>query len=363
MHGTTDPSRPTSDLARSTFQLLAIGALLLASVWIVRPFLIASVWAVTIAVATWPLLRLLEVRLGGRRRLAAAAMTLALLMLLVVPLYGAIDTLVRNAKHIGQWSESVATLAIPQPPTWLGAIPLVGGRLTARWQQLAATSPAELVARLEPFARTLALWFAGQVGSIGLLVVQLLLTAVIVALLYSNGEEAAHGARRFARRLAGSRGDEALQLAAQAVRAVALGVVVTAIVQAALGGIGLAIAGVPFAAMLTAVMFILAVAQVGAAPVLLAAAIWVYLERGGIWGTGFLVWAIVVGTLDNFLRPFLIKRGADLPMLLIFAGVIGGLIAFGIVGLFIGPVVLAVGYTLLVEWVSESDRSAEDRSL
>jgi predicted PurR-regulated permease PerM len=136
---------------------------------------------------------------------------------------------------------------------------------------------------------------------------------------------------------------------------VALGVVVTAIVQAALAGIGLAVVGVPFASILTALIFILAVAQIGAAPVLILATIWVYSTSGAVWGTAFLAWSIVCTTLDNVLRPVLIRRGADLPLLLIFAGVIGGLISFGVIGLFIGPVVLAVAYTLLVDWVSADE--------
>jgi predicted PurR-regulated permease PerM len=164
---------------------------------------------------------------------------------------------------------------------------------------------------------------------------------------------------RFARRLAGPQGERAVHLGAQAVRAVALGVVVTALVQSTLGGIGLAVAGVPFAAILTALMFILGVAQIGAAPVLLGAVIWVYARSGVAWGTGFLVWAVFCSTLDNVIRPLLIRRGADLPLLLIFVGVIGGLIAFGVIGLFIGPVVLAVAYTLLIEWMSESEASDE----
>jgi predicted PurR-regulated permease PerM len=112
---------------------------------------------------------------------------------------------------------------------------------------------------------------------------------------------------------------------------------------------------VPFAVILTVLMFVLAVAQIGAVPVLIGAVIWVYSTSGAAWGTVFLVWAIFCGTLDNVLRPMLIKRGADLPLLLIFAGVIGGLVAFGIIGLFIGPVVLAVAYTLLVAWVAADD--------
>ena len=127
-------------------------------------------------------------------------------------------------------------------------------------------------------------------------------------------------------------------------------------------GLGLTVVGVPFAAILTAVSFMLSVAQIGPGILLIPATIWVYASEGAVWGTGFLVWAIFCGTFDNFLRPVLIRRGADLPLLLIFTGVIGGLIAFGIIGLIIGPVVLAVAYTLLVEWVSEGEMTPRGKT-
>ena len=349
-----DPQRSRSqDLARTTLQLLALGALIATIFWILRPFLVALTWAAMIAVATWPLLLRAQAGLGGRRPLAVALMTTVLLMILVVPLYLGITSIVRNADEIASWSQSLAKLNLPQPPAWIGTVPLVGARIAERWHEFAAKSPEELAALLAPFAHTLALWFVGQVGGAGMLLVQFLLTVVIAAILYARGETAARNVERFARRLAGLEGAKAVSLAAQAVRAVALGVVVTAILQSALAGIGFAIAGVPFVPILTALAFILAVAQVGAGPVLIGAVIWVYAVEGAAWGTGFLVWAIFCGTFDNFLRPLLIKRGADLPLLLIFAGVVGGLIAFGVMGLFIGPVVLAVAYMLLIDWMGE----------
>jgi predicted PurR-regulated permease PerM len=134
---------------------------------------------------------------------------------------------------------------------------------------------------------------------------------------------------------------------------VALGVVVTALVQTVLAGVGLAMAGVPFAAVLTAVILLLCIAQLGPVLVLAPAVIWLFWTDATGWGTALLIWTVIVGMLDNVLRPMLIRKGADLPLLLIFAGVIGGLIAFGIIGLFVGPVVLAVSYTLLKEWMNE----------
>jgi predicted PurR-regulated permease PerM len=349
------PAAQSRDLARTTFQLLMLAALIGTSLWIMRPFLVALTWATMIAVSTWPLLLRAQAALGGRRSLAVALMTTALLLVLVVPLYFAVTTVVENLAQLVRWSTTLATLTIPPMPTWVASLPVIGPKIAESWQELTAGSPEEIAAQLAPFGQRVAYWFAAQVGNIGLLLLQFLLTVIIATILYSKGETAAGVVDRFARRLAGTQGENAVHIAAQAIRAVALGVVVTALVQSILGGIGLAVAGVPFAAVLTALMFILGVAQIGAAPVLIVAAIWVYARTGAGWGTAFVVWAIFCATFDNFLRPLLIRRGADLPLLLIFVGVIGGLVAFGVIGLFIGPAVLAVAYALLVEWMSEAD--------
>jgi len=135
---------------------------------------------------------------------------------------------------------------------------------------------------------------------------------------------------------------------------------ITALVQSVLGGIGLAVAGVPVAGLLTAVMFMLCIAQIGPMPVLLLAVGWVFWSGDTGTGIALAIWSLLVGTMDNFLRPVLIRMGADLPLLLIFAGVIGGLFAFGLVGIFVGPVILAVAYTLLVAWVADADRPAPE---
>jgi predicted PurR-regulated permease PerM len=209
-----------------------------------------------------------------------------------------------------------------------------------------------------PYVRDALTWCARQAGSVGMVLVQFLLTVIMCAVLYAGGESWGAWIRRFSRRLAGERGDRVTVLAGQAIRGVALGVVVTALLQSVLGGIGLAIAGVPFASMLTGVMFVLCIAQLGPILVLLIATAWVYAHAGAGWGTFMLVWSLVVGLMDNFVRPALIKKGADLPFLLIFAGVVGGLVAFGLIGIFVGPVVLAVAFTLLDDWIAEEPGAA-----
>jgi predicted PurR-regulated permease PerM len=219
------------------------------------------------------------------------------------------------------------------------------------------TGPASLSARLAPYAGKLLNWFLSQAGSIGMIVLQFLLTLIITAIFYTYGEKASTGVIRFARRLGGNNGEEVAVLAAKTIRGVALGVVGTALIQAVLAALGMAIAGVPAVAVLTALVFILCIAQLGPGLVLIPAVIWLYYSDQTAWGTVLLVWSLFVGTIDNFLRPILIKKGADLPLLLIFAGVIGGLITFGIAGLFIGPVVLAITYKLLAIWVEGVEES------
>lgn len=340
------------DLPRDVLAVLFIGGLIGVSFWILRPFIAAIIWATMIVVASWPVMLAVQARLWGKRALAVAVMTTVLLGALILPFLALIGTIVAHADPIVQWIRSLHVDALPPPPEWLRLLPVVGNPIAKAWEQVAAEGIPDLFAKAAPYADEVATWFVTQVGNLGVLFVQSFLTILIATILYAQGETAAAGVRRFAERLAGPTGDAMVRLAAQAIRGVALGVVVTALVQAGIGGIGLTIAGVPFAAVLTGMMFFLAVAQLGAVPVLVPAVVWLYWSGDTTWGTFLLVVTIVVGTLDNVLRPLLIKQGANLPLLLVFSGVIGGLIAFGLIGIFVGPVVLAVAYSLLEVWVN-----------
>ena len=347
---------PPRDLAQTTLGVLFIGGLIAASFWILQPFLPAVIWATMVVVATWRVMLGIQARLWGKRSLAVAAMTLILLLVLVVPLSLAIATIADNADRIAGWAKWLAEFKVPPPPDWVAGLPFVGSKLQHFWEGFAATGIEDYAARLAPYAGTGTQWLVAEAGDFGLLFLQFLLTVVIAAIMYSGGESAAAWMKRFGQRLAGERGADVVVLAGQAIRGVALGVVVTAVVQSVLGGIGLAIAGVPMSAVLTALMFMLCIAQLGVFLVLLPAVAWLYWSGDNTWGTVLLVWTLVVGSLDNVLRPYLIKKGADLPLLLIFAGVIGGMITLGLVGIFVGPVVLAVAYTLVDAWVEGAPR-------
>lgn len=346
-------NEPRTDLTRVVLTVLFIGGLIAASTWILRPFLGALIWAIMIVVATWPLLEWLQARTGGRRWLAATLMTIILLLVLVVPLSTAIATVVSHANDIAGWVRHLPEVQLPPPPTWLRTLPLVGERAAQFWQDLATGGVQAVVVLVSPYAGVATKWLVARAGGVGALFLQFLLTVVASGVLYARGEAAADWVRRFGARLGGPAGENVILLSGQAIRGVAMGVVVTAIVQTLVGSAGLFIAGIPFAAILTLVMFLAAVAQIGAGPVLALPVIWLYWTGSPGWGTFLLVVTIVVSTLDNVLRPILIRMGADLPLLLIFVGVIGGLVAFGLIGIFVGPVVLAVAHTLMKAWMEE----------
>lgn len=347
------------DLTRTTFMVLIIGGLLFASLWILRPFIAPMIWAAMVVVATWPVMLRLQAALWGRRWLAVTAMSVMLMLLFVVPLTLAVATIVGNADRLAEWSRQATSLQLPeQLPHWLAGLPILGEALSSAWHQVRNAGLQGLLGKLQPYAGGVTRWFVTEAADLGFLMLQFLLTLAIAAVMYASGEEAAAEVRRIARRLGGERGDGAVMLARDAIRGVAYGVGLTAVVQAVLGAIGLALAGIPFVGLLTAVMFMLCIAQIGAVPVLVPATVWVFWNGDTGWGFFLVVWTLVVGTLDNVLRPIFIRMGADLPFLLTFAGVVGGLLAFGLVGIFVGPVLLAVAYTLIEAWVRDGEPGA-----
>ena len=352
----TPGARSAADITRITFHVLALGALLGASLWIARPLVGPLIWAVMVVVASWGLMLRVQRSLWGSRGLAVTVMTLLLLLLFLVPLALAAVTIADGADEMVELARRANDYHLPEKiPAWLAKLPLLGGIVEKLWDQATVLGLRDLWPRLTPYAGSLTRWFAAQLGSVGYLMLQFLITVVIAAVLYSTGEKAALLVRRFARRLGGNRGASVVELAGGAIRGVALGVGVTALVQALVSGVGLKLAGVPLAGLLTALTFMLCIAQIGPVPVLLPATVWVFWDGRFGWGITLIVVTVIVTMLDNVLRPLLIRMGADLSLLLIFSGVIGGLLAFGLVGIFVGPVVLAVTYTLLEAWIADGE--------
>jgi predicted PurR-regulated permease PerM len=350
--------KPAGDVTRLVLLVLFIAMMLAGSLWTLLPFLGGLVWAATVVIATWPLL----IRLRARTRpwVAVLIMTGLTLLAVILPFAYAVSTLLDVAHRGPELLGEYFTRGLGPPPDWLGKIPAVGKQLVAKWQEIATGGRDALIEAARPYVGAATHWLVSVTGGIGIVAVNILLTVALVAILYAQGETAARGALAFGYRLGGNRGMEVMRLAAQAVRSVALGVVVTALVQSVLAGLALWICGIPAPGVLAALVFVLGIAQLGPLPVLLPAIAWLYWTDEAVWGTVLLVLAIPIGALDNVLRPILIRRGVQLPMLLIIAGVIGGLIAFGVMGLFVGPVILAASYTLIKSWVAE-DQPAPER--
>lgn len=345
----------SGDVTRTTLAVLLIGVLIVSCFWIMLPFLYAIIWAAMIVIATWPLLVSLQSFLGGRRWAAVLIMTLLLLCILFLPLTAAVLMLIDKAQELFASKTALWSISMPVAPDWVQRIPLAGPRIAALWNEMGALDTSKIAEHISPYYEKILRWVLGQAENFGMIIVNSLVSIVIAAVMYAHGESAADGARRFARRIAGEQGENAVVLAAKAVRGVALGVVVTAVIQSFMTYVGLAMAGVPGTVLLTAVAFLACLAQIGPAAVLIPVVIWLFYTDQAGWGWFMIVWTAVVATIDNFIRPILIRKGADLPLLLIFAGVLGGLISFGILGLFIGPVMLAVTYTLIREWVTAGE--------
>jgi predicted PurR-regulated permease PerM len=341
-----------SNLISSAVLLACVAALLWGTLAVLRPFLPAILWAAIIVIATWPLMLRAQRLFGGRRSLAVAMMSAGLLVAVVAPVALLLGTLVTRLAELRDLGDRVLAGPWPPPPAWLARLPY-GEQLSAQWQQAVAQSPEHWTEAVKPYLGRLAVWLSQHVGTLGSITLEFLLTLVLVVVLYLHGEALATAARRLARRVGGARAEEGALLAGQAMRAIAAGVVLTALVQSILSGLGLWVVGIPAAGVLTSVMFMLCVMQIGPLPVLLPAAAWLIFQHQPGWGIALLVWAMLMSVGDAFLRPWLIQRGAKLPFVLVLGGVVGGLLAFGLAGIFIGPILLAVVKRLMERWVAD----------
>ncbi len=335
------------------FGILAL--LLLGTVLVLRPFFSPLLWGVVLTFSTWPAYVRVEQWCGHRRGLAALLMTLALAVAFVLPLVLVGANLAGNARELVENLLGRLDRGLPPPPAWLAGVPLVGELLTEGWQRIAA-DPERLLPLLQPLVgplRDLALAGGAVVGT-GL--VQMITAVLMAYFFYRDGAALGQRLRRLVERVAGTSADHYIEVAQSTLRGVVYGTVGTAIVQAALAVLGFLIAGVPTAFVLGFLTFLLALFPVGAPLVWLPVALWLFQSAGWPWGLFMLVWGgLVVSGADNIVRPWLISRGSKLPFLLVFVGVIGGVMAFGFLGIFLGPTLLALAVALVREWTGEGE--------
>ncbi|KZE34212.1 putative PurR-regulated permease PerM [Crenobacter luteus] len=336
----------------------AIALLTLACLRIVLPFLGALTWAAIIALSAWPAFVWLRDRLGGRKKSAALIVALTLALALIAPLTLMVLQLADAIPRAIRLLSELSTMTLPQPPAWMTGLPLAGPWLAELWQS-AHADLSTLFARVKPYANEAALWLLGEGASLGRGLLELAVAVAVSGVLLAYGDALWDGFERVVARLGGRMGGELPELIARTVRSVTTGVVGTALVQALLAMIGFAIAGVPGTLVLGLLCFVVAVAQLPTLLVWVPATIWLFYSGDtgyaiflGLWG------ALLVQNIDNFLKPYLISQGAGLPLPLIFLGVIGGLLAWGMIGLFLGPTVLAVGYSVFGRWLAQEPRRA-----
>ena len=351
------PGHSTADLMveRSRIeqlaQIAAVAILVVGCYVVLQPFLAATLFAASVAACTWPLYAWIRDKLGGRSTLAASLMTLLLVLIGLIPFVLLVGSLVDDVPRVIEWVKQAFAEGPPEPPAWLAGLPYVGEQIDAYWQRLAA-SRDEALALLRRFAQPAQAFLLAVGKVLGEGILQLTLAVFIGFFLYRDGEALMAAIRGVAARLAGGLAEGMVGTINNTVVGVMYGIIGTALAQGVVAAIGLWIAGVPSPLLLGAATFLLSPVPIGPPLVWGGAAIWLFLQDEIAWGVFMLVWgALVVSSIDNFVKPLLISRGAAMPFVLVLLGVFGGVLAFGFIGVFLGPTLLAVGYSLTRRWI------------
>jgi predicted PurR-regulated permease PerM len=341
-------------LNRAVESSIRIGLIVLLVLWcfqVVRPFIQPIVWGIILAIAIHPAYLRLGRVMGGRKRLSAAVLVVGSLLLLIVPSVMITTSLVESATELaGRLKEG--EIEVPPPPTTVANWPIMGGRLHALWATASGNLEAAL-GQVKPQLKAIGHWILSTGATAGFGIVMFALSIVIAGVLLSYGDRATDVARRLARRLVQERGDELVELTRVTVQSVTRGILGVALIQAVLAGIGLLAAGVPAAGLWALLVLLMAVVQIPALLLLGPIIVYVFATSSTMMAVLFAIWTLAVSLSDNVLKPMLLGRGVDVPMLVIFMGAIGGFILEGIIGLFVGPVLLAVGYTLFEAWLED----------
>ncbi len=317
---------------------------------VLRPFVSALLWAVVLCFSSWPLYQRLLRLLGNRATLAATLMTLVMVLVLLLPFVLIGTTLGNSIKDLTLATRNWIQDGPPHPPAWLARVPGVGATAVDYWQSLAQDT-ARLWAQAQRFIEPASAWLIRAGLALGGGLLELALSIFIAFFLFRDGVSLARRLAAAIGRIGGERGYYLLGVAGQTVRGVVYGILGTALAQAIMAGLGYLLAGLPGPGLLALLTFFLSVVPVlGTSLVWGPAAFWLFNQGSTGWAIFMIIWGLGVASLDNFIKPWLISQGSNLPFILIFFGVLGGALAFGFIGVFLGPTLLAVGYRLVEEW-------------
>jgi predicted PurR-regulated permease PerM len=329
----------------------ALALLLYLAVVLIRPFIEVAIWSIVIAVALAPAYERLARWLGKRRRLAATLMTIVSLLVIIGPVTWLVLGLIDSLRVISTEFD-VSALALPAPPPAIKGWPLIGEPIYQFWD-LAATNLSGAVAKIAPHLTTLGTTMLGIAAGAGAGMLKFFAAIIVAGFLFAPGPKLVDAVKAFSRRLLSERGEEFVALAGATIRAVSRGVIGISVLQALLAGIGLMVAGVPGASLITSAVLILGIIQIGPTVVLVPLVISIWFSMETTAAILFTAYMIPVNLIDNVLRPLVMGRGLQTPSLVILVGVLGGTLAYGITGLFLGPIVLAVIWELTATWVVE----------
>jgi predicted PurR-regulated permease PerM len=382
--------------------LVVLFLLLVGCFIVLRPFLTALMWAAILSFSLWPVHRRLLARLRGHRTTAALITTFAIALLLIGPFVLMGFSVADDARDLGSATRKWIAAGPPHAPPWLGKLPLVGGKATTYWNELAVDA-RQLIARLKDEAVESAAvtnllitgtnqveivspatgkvedsklvelggklinwsrsWLPKAGLAIGKGMTEVGLSVFLAFFFFRHGDAVAARLQAGMGRIAGERGRHLVEVAGNTVRGVVYGILGTAVVQGVMAGIGFSIAGVPGAMLLGMLTFFLSVVPMGPPLVWIPAVIWLFSQGHTGWGIFMLIWGIAVSSIDNVVKPWLISQGSAMPFVLIFFGVIGGALAFGFIGVFLGPTLLAVAYRLIEEWSATSSKAQAEPSV
>ncbi len=349
------PARDTL-LARAVDLTIRIGLLVALVLWcyeIIRPFIGPIAWGTIIAVALHPLHERVRIALGGSNALAATLVTLLVLVLMITPATMLSDTAIAGATRLAEDLRR-GTLSIPLPPDSVAGWPFIGERLAAFWT-LAATNLEAALAQIAPRLAGVSGWLLARAAGAGVSILQFIASIIIAGFMLAHAPGGERMTALVATRFGGERGLSLAHLAVATVRSVALGVLGVAFLQSVLAGLGMLLAGVPGAGLWALLVLLVAVVQLPPLLVLGPVIGYVFWADSTTVAVVFAIWSVAVSMSDAVLKPLLLGRGLNIPMPVILLGAIGGLVNSGIIGVFIGAVVLAVGYTLFIAWLGEGE--------
>ena len=359
---TTDSSNNHLFVKNAVEASIRIGLIFILVSWsyqIMKPFIVPVLWGTIIAVAAAPLVLRLENIFGGRRTLAATLFTLISLTLLIIPTVMLSGSMIENLQGIAHALED-GKLAIPTPPDSVATIPVIGEELDAIWF-LASVNLKAAIAQFAPQIKTIGGTLLAAAGSGVSSVLQFVVSLIIAGIFLANTEGSVKASHSIAKRVIGDKGPEWAELSAATIRSVVQGVLGIALIQATLASIGLYAIGMPAPGLFTLLVLFVAIIQLPPLLILGPVAAYVFSYADTTPAVIFMVWSVLVSMSDAFLKPLLLGRGVDIPMLVILLGAIGGMIMSGIIGLFVGAVVLALGYKLFTAWINDNPM-LEDKS-